>query len=132
MYNPSKTISVGVSLADSRASSHRTSKSWSFSFCRRMLNRSDNPCAALYAPVLANACRSHKLFAFLVRIGRTFEHAALQHSLFVGSSHACREAFSMEKHSTHQAYRSQENLYSPQSIAMFLGALHCEMIICGF
>ena len=42
--NPSRTISVGVSPTDDKAWSHRTSKSWTSSFCKRILNKSDRPC----------------------------------------------------------------------------------------
>ena len=35
------------------------------------------------------------MLAFLVRIGRIFEHAALRHLLFFGSEYAPREVFSM-------------------------------------
>ena len=54
----------------------------------------------------------------LVRIGRFFEHVALRHTLFFGSAHACREAFSMQTQSSHQAFRSQGNLIAPPSILM--------------
>ena len=68
--------------------------------------------------LLENAHRSCKQSLFFVRIGRLFEHAAPRHLLFFGSAHACREAFSMQTQSSHQAYRSQGNLIAPPSILM--------------
>ena len=46
LYKPSKTIYACTSLADNRAWSHRTSKSWTLSFCRRTLNKSESSCTA--------------------------------------------------------------------------------------
>ena len=46
LHKPSRTISVGISLAARRALSHLVSKSWTSSFCKRILNRSDSPCIA--------------------------------------------------------------------------------------
>ena len=43
LYKPSRTISVGISLAAKRAWSHLVSKSWTSS-CKRKLNRSDRLC----------------------------------------------------------------------------------------
>ena len=50
-YNPSRITSEGISLADNRAWSHPTSKSWTSSFCELILNKSDRPCTASWAPV---------------------------------------------------------------------------------
>ena len=50
-YHPSRITSEGISLADKRAWSHRTSKSWTSSFCERTWNKSECPCTASWAQV---------------------------------------------------------------------------------
>ena len=44
LYKP--TISVGMPLAADRGWSHLKTKSWTSSFCKRILNRSGRPCTA--------------------------------------------------------------------------------------
>ena len=51
LYNPSKIISEGISLTDKNARSHQTSKSWTSSFCKLTMNKSESPCTASWAPV---------------------------------------------------------------------------------
>ena len=65
-----------------------------------------------------NVRRSFEQTVCHVRISRTFEHAALRRLNFVGNAHGCRKAFSKQTQSLHQAYRDQDNLFFPQSIAM--------------
>ena len=45
-YNPCRIASESISLADNRAWSHRMSKSWTSSFCKRKLNKSESPSTA--------------------------------------------------------------------------------------
>ena len=51
LYNPSKITSEGMSLTGNRDWSHRTSKSWTSSFCKRILEKSESPCTASEAPI---------------------------------------------------------------------------------
>ena len=81
LYNPSKIISVWISLADNRAWSHRTSKSWTSSFCKRTLNKSESHCTAS----ISSGCTEMLVDHVSNVCGRSFEHAA-----FCGSEHACR------------------------------------------
>ena len=50
LFYPSKTVSISVSFADNSAWSHRTSKSWTSSFWRPVVNTSDSPYTDSYAP----------------------------------------------------------------------------------
>ena len=51
LYSPFRITSEGLSLTDSRAWSHWTTKSWTSSFCKLTLNKFDSPCTASEAPV---------------------------------------------------------------------------------
>ena len=46
LYNPSRSTSEGISLPDSSAWSHLTSKSWTSTVCKLTVNESESPCAA--------------------------------------------------------------------------------------
>ena len=73
--------------------SHRTSKSWTSSFCKRFLNNSE------FLHRFISSGRKSCTF-FFVGVGRVFDHAALRHALFCGSEHACREVSSMQNESS--------------------------------
>ena len=51
LYYPSRIASESISLTDNCAWSHRTSKSWTLSFCKVMVTKSASPCTASDAPV---------------------------------------------------------------------------------
>ena len=105
------TLCEGSYLKACRWRSHRTSKSWTSSFCKRILNKSESPCTAYKLWLDENAHRSCQQFVSSVRVGRVFERVALRHLLFFGSEHACRDVFfSMQTQSSHQAYRSRGSL----------------------
>ena len=143
MSTSSRIISVGVSFADSGAWSHRTSKSWSSSFCKRRVTKRTDLELLHKLRLHENAHRSSKQFASLVRIGRIFEHGALRHLLFFGSAYACRTASSMQTQSSHRACRSRE-ICSPHNRSRchkfvnwlcyfdFFYPLHCELRIACF
>ena len=75
----SRITSEGTSLTDNKAWSHRTSKSWTSSCCKLILNKVESPCTASKLRLHDSTRRSCTQFVFLVGIGHVSEHAALRH-----------------------------------------------------
>ena len=115
LYNPSSIKSEGISFTDNSAWLHLTSKSWTSSFCKLTVNNLRVLVPLHRLRLHGNAHGSCKQFVFHERIGR----AALRHLLSCENECACREVDEpMQTQSSHQAYRSLENRFGPQSLAM--------------